>query len=117
MNHWKRIFGVTALLGSSTTFAQADLKWTDLEKTEGAALFGEKCGMCHRGGGMAMVILARRLPADQVLLENRTDLQTQFIETVVRNGFGVMYPISQGEVSKKHLASISAYLVKQKGAK
>jgi hypothetical protein len=117
MNKLQQLVCLTALLRVTATHAQQDLKWTELAKTEAAALFGEKCGMCHRGGGMAMVILARRLPADQVLLESRTDLQAPFIETVVRNGFGVMYPISQGEVSKQQLATISAYLVKKPGAK
>ncbi len=117
MKHLKIMVGLLALLTATSALAQKDLKWTDLEKTDAAALFGEKCGMCHRGGGMAMVILGRRLPADQVLLENRTDLQVPFIETVVRSGFGVMYPISPGEVSKKQLATISAYLAKKPGAK
>ena len=117
MNNLKHLACLVALLGATSAFAQQNLKWVDLAKTDGATLFAEKCGMCHRGGGMAMVILARRLPADQVPLENRTDLQAPFIETVVRNGFGVMYPISQGEVSKKQLASIAAYLVKKQGAK
>ncbi len=117
MKTLKHLVGIAALLSATSVIAQQDLKWADLTKTEGAALFKEKCGMCHQGGGMAMVILGRRLPADQVPLENRTDLQAAFIETVVRNGFGVMYPISQGEVSKQQLANIAGYLVKKQGSK
>jgi len=117
MKALKHLASIAALLSATSVFAQQDLKWADLTRTDGPALFKEKCGMCHQGGGMAMIILGRRLPTEQVPLENRSDLQAAFIETVVRNGFGVMYPISQGEVSKQQLASIAGYLVKKQGAK
>jgi len=44
------------------------------------------------------------------LLENRNDLQGPYIKTVVRNGFGVMFPLSRGEVSDAQLDMIAAYL-------
>jgi hypothetical protein len=113
----KSIAGIAALLSATCVVAEQDLKWVDLEKTDGAALFGEKCGMCHRGNGMGTAILARRLPAEQAQLESRTDLQAPFIETVVRSGFGVMYPISRGEVSDKQLTLIKQHLVKMQGGK
>jgi mono/diheme cytochrome c family protein len=102
-----------ALLLSSACQAQEFNKWIDLEKRDGAAIFGEKCGMCHRANGMGTGILARRLQGEQALLENRKDLQAAFIDTVVRGGFGVMYPISRGEVSDEQLAKIKQHLVKQ----
>jgi mono/diheme cytochrome c family protein len=85
-------------------------EWISLEKTEGNALFGEKCGMCHRATGMGTGILARRLDPEQALLENRRDLQPEFIATVVRNGFGVMFPISRPEVSDAQLQTLVEYL-------
>lgn len=97
--------------------AQSTSGWVDLEKKDGAGLFGEKCGMCHRTNGMGVGILARRMKPELALLENRTDLQPQFIDTVVRNGLGLMYPISRGEVSDEQLGKISQYLVKPKGGK
>lgn len=100
------------LLSPFSAYAQ-EMNWVDLEKKDGAALFGEKCGMCHKAGGMGTGILARRLQGDQSLLENRTDLKREFISTVVRSGFGLMYPISRGEVSDEQLAKIAQHLVKE----
>lgn len=91
-------------------------EWVSLEKADGAALFGEKCGMCHRATGMGTGILARRMTPELALLENRTDLQPQFIQTVVRSGFGVMFPISRGEVSDEQLQKLVEYLVKEEGS-
>lgn len=101
------------LIAGSACRAQDAGEWIDLEKQDGAALFGEKCGMCHKAGGMGTGILGRRLQGEQALLENRSDLKAEFIATVVRNGFGVMYPISRGEVSDEQLAKISRHLVKE----
>jgi mono/diheme cytochrome c family protein len=89
--------------------AQAQ-EWVSLEKSAGAELFGEKCGMCHRATGMGTGILGRRLSPEQALLENRTDLQPALIETAVRAGFGVMFPISRAEVSDAQLQLLVEYL-------
>ncbi len=96
---------------ATTALAQDD--WVNLQKQGGAGLFQEKCGMCHRPGGMGTGILGRRMSAELALLENRTDLQGPFIENVVRNGFGVMFPISRAEVSDKQLQTISTYLTEK----
>jgi len=103
-----------AFLGSLTAAVSA-AEWTSLEKTSPAALYEEKCGMCHRAGGMGTGILARRLPAAQALLENRTDLQPAYIETVVRAGVGIMFPLSRAEVSDAQLQVLNDYLVKEAG--
>lgn len=92
-------------------FALLAEDWVSLEKAGGKELFQEKCGMCHGDAmGMGTGLLARRLPAEQALLENREDLQVPFIKNVVRGGYGVMFPISQGEVSDSQLEAISEYL-------
>lgn len=102
------------LVASSASVAQQNKEeWIDLEKQDGAALFGEKCGMCHRAGGMGTTILSRRLQGEQALLENRADLKSEFIDVVVRGGFGVMYPLSRGEVSDEQLGKIKQHLVKE----
>ncbi|MES2606693.1 MAG: cytochrome c [Pseudomonadota bacterium] len=106
-----RLSLLLTLMLAGTASAQ-DSSWVDLEKTSGAELFGEKCGMCHRAGGMGTTILGRRLQGDQALLENRADLKAEFIDVAVRSGFGVMYPISRGEVSDEQLAKIKQHLVK-----
>lgn len=87
--------------------------WTSLEKSTGPDLFAEKCGMCHRATGMGTGILGRRMNAELALLENREDLQPEFIANAVRAGFGVMFPISRAEVSDAQLQQIVAYLTRE----
>ena len=102
-------FALVLMVASLPATAEDD--WVSLEKTTGKGLFHEKCGMCHGDAmGMGTGILTRRMPAEQALLENREDLQGPFIENVVRSGFGVMFPMSRGEVSDKQLQGIIAYL-------
>lgn len=108
-----RAWLLTLALLSTACNAQQPAQWVDLEKQDGASLYKEKCGMCHQGNGMGTTILGRRYQGDQALLENRKDLQAAFIETVLRSGFGVMYPISRGEVSDEQLKKIQQYLVKE----
>jgi mono/diheme cytochrome c family protein len=107
----KKTLAMALLLCSSPLHAQ---DWVSLEKPDGAALFGEKCGMCHRATGMGTGILARRMSPELALLENRTDLQPALIETAVRKGFGVMFPMSRGEVSDPQLDALVEYLTSSK---
>lgn len=79
---------------------------------DGHALFGEKCGMCHRAGGMGTGLLARRMDPKVAELEKRTDLTPDYIAAAVRQGIGNMPWIPRGEVSDPQLAAISAYLAK-----
>jgi mono/diheme cytochrome c family protein len=108
----KTFLPLLLVLLSLPACAQDD--WVDLPKTSGEGLFGEKCGMCHRVAGMGTGILGRRLSPEQALLENREDLQVPYVKTVVRNGFGVMFPLSRGEVSDAQLDAIADYLAGEK---
>ena len=113
MKNILQILTIQLLLVCLPVTVQAADELINLEKEGGAALYKEKCGMCHLPGGMGVGILARRMSPELALLENRDDLQGPFIETVIRSGFGIMFPISRGEVSDKQLQAISDYLVKE----
>ena len=76
----------------------------------GAALFEEKCAMCHRVMGMGTVLLTRRREPATALLEKRTDLTPEFVVAAARAGLGNMPRISRGEVSDSDLATIAAWL-------
>ena len=103
---------ITIVLATLALPASAQDEWTSLEKTGGQGIFKEKCGMCHGDAmGMGTGILARRMAPEAALLENREDLQGPFIENAVRSGFGVMFPMSRGEVSDRQLQAIIDYLV------
>jgi len=109
--YWVLALLLPCVSGSALAAESAD--WADLQQQVPAAVFGEKCGMCHRAGGMGTTLLARRFPAEQAILENRRDLEPAFVEAVVRGGLGVMYPLSRGEVSDAQLVVIQQYLVKE----
>lgn len=81
-------------------------------KSPAEALFVEKCGMCHRQMGMGTVLLSRRIPAGQAMLEQRNDLTRAYIESAVRGGIGNMPRITRGEVSDQQLGIIAGYLAK-----
>lgn len=78
------------------------------------ALFVEKCAMCHRQFGMGTVLLARRLPKGQEMLEQRDDLTVDFVKQAARIGIANMPRISRGEVSDAQLDEIARYLAKEK---
>jgi len=80
--------------------------------TDGRALFGEKCAMCHQAGGMGTGLLARRMDPKVAELEKRSDLQPDYIKVAVRQGIGNMPWLPRGEVSDAQLAAITAYLAK-----
>ena len=102
-------FGLVAS-GVSADNAANSRDWIDLSTNDGAGLYSEKCGMCHYENGMATFILQRRLPAERVFLDARDDLQPVFVRNAVRNGMGLMFPMSRGEVSDEQLDQIVQYL-------
>ncbi len=80
----------------------------------GAALFQEKCVMCHGVMGMGTGLLARRLGPDQPAeLAKRTDLDRDYVLAVVRAGLGNMPAIPRGEVSDPQLGLIADYLTRK----
>lgn len=107
------LLGIYLILVCTAGTVQGQGEWVSLEKTTGSGLYQEKCAMCHREGGMGFGILARRMAPELASLENREDLQGVYIETVVRNGLGIMFPMSRGEVSDVQLDSIAAYLAEE----
>lgn len=75
---------------------------------DGKALFHEKCAMCHGPTGMGTGLLDRRVkPA---LLEERTDLNAEFVMQAARIGIGNMPAIPRGEASDAQLKAIADYL-------
>jgi mono/diheme cytochrome c family protein len=83
------------------------------ETPDGKTLYGQRCGMCHQGIGMAVSLLARR-PGDASggLLEQRTNLSVEFVSTVTRTGIGNMPRVPRGEVSDAEMNAIARYLAK-----
>jgi mono/diheme cytochrome c family protein len=82
--------------------------------SRGQQVFEHRCGMCHRQGGTGTFILARRLGAERSLLEKRSDLDPDYIRTVVRWGLVNMPRISRVEVPEPDMDALVAYLTAPK---
>jgi len=83
------------------------------EATGGEKLYIENCIMCHGPNGMGTGLLGRRM--DVALLEERTDLNRDFVVLAARQGIGNMPAIPRGEVSDAELEAIGDYLSAAKG--
>lgn len=107
------LFVFTFLSTACVSSESEEGNWESLAKSGGEGVFVEKCGMCHRENGMGTGLLGRRYDEELALLENRSDLGVEFVETIVRIGLGNMLPMSRGEVSDEQLATITSYLAKE----
>jgi mono/diheme cytochrome c family protein len=83
---------------------------TSTKVSAGAALFAQKCGMCHRQMGMGTLLLARRGSPATAELEKRDDNSRDYIVQAARSGIGNMPRISRGEVDDEQLDAIASYL-------
>lgn len=99
------LLGATALLpvaALATPQARAPVP------SDGAALFREKCGMCHGKVGMGTGLLARRVQPAELL--ERTDLTAEYVIQAARTGIGNMPAIPRGEASDTQLRAIAQWL-------
>jgi mono/diheme cytochrome c family protein len=83
----------------------------------GEALFSNRCGACHLAGGMGtnlltkQMMMAKRPPTDG-LLANRTDLTSDYVKSVVRQGKNAMPRQTRVDITDAELARVAAYLGK-----
>ena len=82
------------------------------DQDKGRTLFNESCSFCHGERGHATTLLAKRLGADNAVLEKRTDLSVELIRHVVRHGINSMPWYRRAELSDRDLDSIAAYLTR-----
>lgn len=99
------VVGLASSLGMAATHA------ADAPQIErGRAAFEHRCAMCHRAGGTGSNLLARRIGKEQSILEQRTDLQPEYVRHVVRWGYVNMPRISRVELADAELDAVIAYL-------
>lgn len=79
---------------------------------DGKALYQANCAACHDDKGFATRVLARRVPADQAVLDTRKNLNREFIHLIVRQGTGSMPQIRKSELPDVQLDAIVSYLEK-----
>ena len=121
------LIGGLCALGSGIAAAaeapQQYINWTQTavevkpDQPKGLVQYERTCVVCH-GSGPAhpgtrslATKYQNKLPA---LLADRTDLQPQYIRTIVRQGIAVMPPLRKTELSDADLDAIVAYLTRKR---
>ena len=99
------------------TLAKNQTNGTASQLDPGKKLFHAKCGYCHLPGGTGTIMLGFRLGKDKALLEDRTDLKTDYIKHVARSGIGSMPRLTRIEVPDSELDLIAAYLTRPASAR
>lgn len=84
---------------------------------EGKRLFHARCGYCHLAGGTGTIMLGRRLGKDRSLLEERADLNAEYIKKITRVGINSMPPHNRIELPDGELDLIAAYLTRPASAR
>jgi mono/diheme cytochrome c family protein len=94
-----------ALLFAGTSAFAAD-------EPPGKTIFDHKCAVCHAAdpGHSGTQRLAQARGDDRAVLEQRTDLQPDYIRMVVRNGLIEMPPWRPVEIDDTALAQLVQYL-------
>jgi len=112
----KIAIGMLALIGLAGTAAMAGSAGAaGSDVAEGQRLFEQKCALCHGAVGTGTMMLARRLGKDNALLAQRTDLQPEYVEAVLRNGIGSMPAITRVELTDAQRVQLTAFLTRNNG--
>lgn len=99
------------LLGLSASAHAADVP---AGMQHGKARYDRMCAPCHNKGFWAANKLGARYGDENAVLEDRKDLNTDYIETVVRKGIGSMPPYRKTELSPGDLDAIAEYLTRKR---
>ena len=85
---------------------------------KGREVFEHYCSDCHGpGDAPATVQLGRTRGKDKALLTERTDLQPEYIEFIVRHGLKSMPPFAPADLDAAKLKALVAYLAKKEPPK
>jgi len=109
------ILAIACLLSAGATAGSRDDSQQKIE--DGRKLFHARCGYCHLAGGTGTIMLARRRGKDRSLLEERTDLNVEYIKKITREGIYGMPPHNRIEVPDSELDLIAAYLTRPGSAR
>ncbi|HEY6925356.1 MAG TPA: cytochrome c [Steroidobacteraceae bacterium] len=83
------------------------------QQQQGKRLYSHICVYCHSAGVWGTNRLSKRMDKEHAVLENRTDLSSGAIQTIVRTGIGSMPPLRKSELSDAEVSAIAAYLTRQ----
>lgn len=86
----------------------------DAEDNPGKAVFDKWCTPCHGAGPGkpgTMVLEQRYGDSLPALLEERTDMTEEYLQTFVRQGIGVMPQFRKTEITDTELTQMIEYLL------
>ena len=107
MSHVWKFAGVAlaAALGGSLAAASSSETRRSSEQ-----IYAERCAHCHNRGGWGTRALARRVPENEAVLLDRTNLPPAYTAFVVRYGIGAMPQFNPSELTDAELAELSQWL-------
>ena len=105
----RRLLALLCCVAGTTFAAEPQLT---ADQARGRGLFNESCSYCHGERGHATTLLAKRVGAENAVLEKRTNLNVELIRVVVRHGINSMPWYRRAELSDRDLDSIAAYLTR-----
>jgi mono/diheme cytochrome c family protein len=82
----------------------------------GAEIFAKNCSYCHAPGDEHAGTRQLRDTRGEAfaVLQQRTDLQADYVETIVRHGLNAMPPFKPTVITDAELDRLAAYLAKAK---
>ena len=108
---------ITGVVGAATLAAAAD----EAKLQHGKEVYEYWCTSCHgKGLGLfgpgtlhgTMALALKYKGAEPPVLEDRIDLDPQFVNTVVRHGIQAMPPFRKTEITDAELEDMTAYLTR-----
>lgn len=106
--------GLTALaaLAIAASLYAADQVPLTARQTTGMKYFLARCGYCHLEGETGTLMLTRRLGEENALLQKRSNLDPNYVRSVVRTGILSMPALTRVEVTDDELDAIVDYLTR-----
>lgn len=88
-----------------------------IEKIDAEAIYNANCLPCHAEGPghPGTMRLAIRAGEDKAVLTKRSDLQAEYVKTIVRQGILLMPPFRPAEITDSELDALASYLAREKG--
>ena len=106
-----RVAGLLLLAVTGGAYAQAQSPPASVQVDSGAKIYQYWCVECHNARGLGTLYLGKRYKgAMPAILDQRRDLNSDFVGYVVRNGISFMPSFRKTEISNEELAALSAYL-------
>jgi len=102
---------LVAIVSCGWGYAQAQSPPASAQVASGAKIYQYWCIECHNARGLGTLYLGKRYKGEvPAILDQRRNLNSDYVGYVVRNGISFMPNFRKTEISNQELAALSAYL-------